>query len=172
MKKLLFVIAAVFILNRWVIHAKLPEPLELVDTGVSGELVEHDFQAIIADDQTIAELQTAGKINIIEVSSPTCSVCKQLERRIPAFLEHRGNVVFHKINAGNMSMQLTAKTAEELKEVMANWKAKFAPGSEYYVPFTPYISIYDSKGQLLAKDDVGNTRGAVVLEYWLSKAGV
>jgi len=125
----------------------------------SGKPIEpQDFMPLFQAEAPLASLAGEGVYTVVEVYINTCSVCKQIERELPSFLEARNDVVVKRVHYPESGISWPVSEAITMERRMHS----------YNICGTPHIEIYGPDGQPLAQDDCGNKDALNFLRAWMA----
>lgn len=111
-----------------------------------------------------SELAVLGSITIVEVRTNTCSICKGLEKKFPAFQQARPDVVIYQVNLPDEGIGRHFPTQEAANKWMKEEDEKF---DMYNFGGTPHIEIYGADGKLIIADKGRNKKAMEFLEKWI-----
>ncbi len=114
---------------------------------------------------TFADLARPGVYTLIVVSSDRCPPCQKLEKRLPAFLSARPDVVVMTVD---LPSSFSAGSEQEAQKMMASMQAR---NGRYNVGSTPHVEIFDPSGKPIARDDGSDKDGYELLQEWIAAEG-
>lgn len=164
MKKLIF-ITAILLLGHHLFFNNDEADFNLLPIlpAATGDRIETFEIGDLFDTQTtLKSLAEPGIYTIIEIYSDHCRKCKKIEAKFPNLMAQRKDVVIKRVRTFSGSISFTSQ--EEQKAWMGRQNAI---ASFYKLRGTPHIEIYDSNGDVIARDKGGNKSGLKFLEQWL-----
>jgi hypothetical protein len=124
-----------------------------------------------------SKLAVKDHYTVIEGYNDTCSICKRLEAKFPAFLEKRKDVVIRKIHFPESGASFRFNSAEEQREHFErmriynfNHVVLTEDSASVSNCGTPHVEIYGPDKKLIATDECGgkNLRtGIAFINNWI-----
>lgn len=159
-------------------------PKTLTPTGEVTQTKRFEFDRLLAAETRFEDLAHAGYYTIIEGYTDSCGACRALEKRLPALLAARGDVVLRRVrfsehggrkfearDAAGMRAQVQAY-AEQLGAYRSFSVEMGEDGPRIGTCGTPHIEIYGPDGRLMAGDSCDDVRvrktGLGFLRRWLA----
>lgn len=185
MRTLLALAVMVALVYGWRQHAspafEHPPPLAVERAG-SG-MKKFEFEHLFDADTRFEDLAKPGYYTVVEGYIDTCSVCRALERDLPALLEARSDVLVRRVHFSERGgRQFKARTQAELQAEIAAYAAQLkryrsfnvvAAGDELSIGTcgTPHVEVYGPDGSLIVSDtceDGVDKDGLNYLRQWIA----
>lgn len=117
-----------------------------------------EFQPLFEAETPLSSLARDGVYTVVEVYINTCSICKQLERELPAFVATRKDVVVKRVHYPERGMSWPLSDALNMERRM----------NSYNICAMPHIEIYGPDGKALALDNCGDKDALHFLREWMT----
>ena len=121
-------------------------------------IVPQDFKPLFDAEAPLSSLAGDGVYTVVEVYINTCSICKQLERELPSFVEARNDVVVKRVHYPENGLSWPMSEAVSMERRM----------NSYNICGMPHIEIYGPDGRAVAQDDCGNKDALIFLRTWMA----
>lgn len=164
--------------------ATFEHPLPLAVERDGPGVKKYEFERLLGEQTRFEDLAAAGYYTVIEGYTDSCSVCRELERDLPALMEARSDVVLRRVRFSERGGRQFKGTSEaDIRAEIAAYAAQLKQyrsfnivdrGDEIGIGTcgTPHVEIYGPDGSLLTSDSCDDSSvqksGLGFLRDWIA----
>ncbi len=128
---------------------------------------EYEFMPLFDANKPFSSLAKENYYTVVEGYTNTCSICKRMEARFPAFLKARKDVLIRRVHfpEGGMKFSFNGGSRAEVEKQAEELNQRI---KSYDFCGTPHIQIYDANKQLIVSDTCRKRAGTDFLRKWMS----
>ncbi len=139
----------------------------LEKTRKGSGIKEYEFMPLFDANKPFNSLAKENYYTVVEGYLDSCSICRSLEAKFPAFLNARKDVLIQRVHfpEGGMNLSFTGNSQAEVEQQAEEFNARI---KSYDFCGTPHIEIYDANKQLIVADSCSKRPASDFLRKWMS----